>query len=101
MQQCSAPLAAVHFPHSTQVAMLSNEHRAIVKATVPLQILPEHYPIVGRCLLRAIREVLGAEVATDAVLEAWSAAYQQLADILIGLEEARYADRAQAPGGWR
>jgi nitric oxide dioxygenase len=173
MQHCSAPLAAVHFPHSTQVAMLSNEHRAIVKATVPLleiggealithfyntmldeypevrplfnqahqatgaqpralangvllyarhidrleqlgglvaqivnkhvalQILPEHYPIVGRCLLRAIREVLGAQVATDAVLEAWSAAYQQLADILIGLEQARYADQAQAPGGWR
>jgi nitric oxide dioxygenase len=73
----------------------------IVNKHVALQILPEHYPIVGRCLLRAIRDVLGAEVATDAVLEAWGAAYQQLADILIGLEEASYADRAQAPGGWR
>jgi nitric oxide dioxygenase len=73
----------------------------IVNKHVALQILPEHYPIVGRCLLRAIREVLGAEIATDAVLDAWGAAYGQLADILIGGEEARYADRAQAPGGWR
>ena len=40
----------------------------IVNKHVALQIQPEHYPIVGECLLRAMREVLGAEVATDAVL---------------------------------
>jgi nitric oxide dioxygenase len=89
---------ARHIDHRDQlgglVAQLVNKH-------VALPIPPEHYPIVGRCLLRAMREVLGAEVATDAALEAWGAAYQQLADILMGLEEARYAERAQAPGGWR
>ena len=37
----------------------------IVNKHVSLQILPEHYPIVGACLLRAIREVLGEEIATD------------------------------------
>lgn len=73
----------------------------IVNKHVSLQILPEHYPIVGACLLRAIREVLGAEIATDAVLEAWGAAYQQLADILIGAEEAAYAANEAKPGGWR
>ncbi len=73
----------------------------IVSKHVSLQILPEHYPIVGGCLLRAIREVLGAEVATDAVIEAWAAAYGQLADILIGAEEQVYAANAEAPGGWR
>ena len=73
----------------------------IVQKHVSLQILPEHYPIVGSCLLRAIREVLGAEIATDAVIAAWAAAYQQLADILIGAEEKVYADTAAAPGGWR
>ncbi|MBU6397942.1 MAG: nitric oxide dioxygenase, partial [Rhodospirillales bacterium] len=31
----------------------------IVNKHVALQVLPEHYPIVGACLLRAIREVLG------------------------------------------
>lgn len=76
------------------VAQIINKH-------VSLQIQPEHYPVVGACLLRAIREVLGAEIATDEVLAAWGAAYQQLADILIGAEEKIYADTAAAPGGWR
>ena len=76
------------------VAQIVNKH-------VSLHILPEHYPIVGGCLLRAIREVLGAEIATDAVINAWAAAYQQLADILIGAEESQYAQNAAAPGGWR
>ena len=75
-------------------AQIVNKHEA-------LQIQPEHYPIVGACLLRAIREVLGAEVATDAVIEAWGAAYQQLADILIGAERQVYDALAAAPGGWR
>ena len=53
------------------------------------------------CVLRAICEVLGAEIATDEVIAAWTAAYQQLADILIGAEEKIYADVAALPGGWR
>lgn len=66
-----------------------------------LQVLPEHYPIVGACLLRAIREVLGPDIATDAVIGAWAAAYQQLADLLIGAEGEVYDKLAAAPGGWR
>ncbi|MBD8827679.1 NO-inducible flavohemoprotein [Pseudomonas sp. CFBP 13602] len=73
----------------------------IVNKHVALQILPEHYPIVGACLLRAIREVLGEEIATDEVIAAWAAAYQQLADILISAEEQVYENVAAAPGGWR
>ena len=73
----------------------------IVSKHVSLQILPEHYPIVGSCLLRAIREVLGAEIATDAVIDAWGAAYGQLAQILIDAEESAYAANAAASGGWR
>ena len=57
--------------------------------------------MVGTCLLRAIREVLGEAIATDAVIEAWGAAYWQLANILIGAESAQYAQNAAAPGGWR
>ena len=76
------------------VATIINKH-------VSLQIAPEHYPIVGALLLKAIREVLGAEVATDAVLEAWGAAYGQLAEILIGAEEAIYQQNEAAEGGWR
>ncbi|MGK2914948.1 MAG: globin domain-containing protein, partial [Porticoccaceae bacterium] len=73
----------------------------IVNQHVSLQVLPEQYPIVGTYLPRAIREVLGAEVAIDAVIVAWAAAYQQLADLLIGVEEGVYASSAAAPGGWR
>jgi len=73
----------------------------IVNKHVALQVQPEHYPIVGTCLLRAIREVLGAEIATDEVIAAWAAAYQQLADILIGAEKAAYDANEKAPGGWR
>src|SRR5690606_33594018 len=63
----------------------------IVNKHLALRVQPEHYPIVGACLLRAIREVLGADIATDEVLAAWGAAYQQLADILIGAEAQVYA----------
>lgn len=73
----------------------------IIQKHVALQILPEHYPIVGTCLLRAIREVLGEEIATDAVIAAWGEAYWQLANILIGAEAAEYERLAAAPGGWR
>jgi len=73
----------------------------IVNKHVSLQIQRAHYPMVGAALLGAIREVLGAEVATDAVLEAWGAAYGQLAEILIGAEQQVYDANAQADGGWR
>ena len=73
----------------------------IVNKHVALQVLPEHYPIVGACLLRAIREVLGPDIASDAVIDAWAAAYQQLADLLIGAEAAVYDKLTDAPGGWR
>jgi len=73
----------------------------IVNKHVALQVQPEHYPIVGACLLRAIREVLGAQIATDEVIAAWAAAYGQLADLLIGAEKQLYDEKAAAPGGWR
>lgn len=87
--------------HIDRLENLGNLPAQIINKHVALQVLPQHYPIVGKCLLRAIREVLGAEIATDAVLEAWGAAYQQLADILIGAEEQAYASNEAAPGGWR
>lgn len=87
--------------HIDRLEGLGNLPAQIINKHVSLQVLPEHYPIVGACLLRAIREVLGEQIATDEVIAAWAAAYQQLADILIGAEEAVYAATEQAPGGWR
>ncbi|MDF2694599.1 MAG: hypothetical protein K0S65_2982 [Labilithrix sp.] len=86
--------------HIDQLEVLGDFVATVVQKHVSLHVQPEHYPIVGRCLLRAIREVLGEAVATPAVLEAWGAAYGQLADILIGAERAVYRQTADQRGGW-
>lgn len=67
---------------------------------VSLEVLPEHYPIVGQHLLGAIATVLG-DAATPEILDAWAAAYGQLADIMIGVEGKMYDESAALPGGWR
>ncbi|MFJ5295011.1 NO-inducible flavohemoprotein [Pseudomonas sp. NPDC088368] len=87
--------------HIDQLDQLGGLVAKIINKHVALQILPEHYPLVGECLLEAIREVLGAEIATDEVIAAWGRAYGQLADILIGAEENIYEEKALAVGGWR
>lgn len=87
--------------HIDQLEALGDLVAKIINKHVALQIQPEHYPLVGECLLQAIREVLGADIATDEVINAWGNAYGQLADILIGAEKSIYDEKAQAPGGWR
>ena len=63
----------------------------IAQRHVRLNIIPEMYPVIGQCLLVAIKDVLG-DAATD-VLEAWSEAYDALADIFIGRERELYRER--------
>lgn len=87
--------------HIDRLEALGEMPARIINKHVALQVRPEHYPVVGACLLRAIREVLGAEIATDTVIEAWGAAYGQLAYILITAEEQAYATAEAAVGGWR
>jgi nitric oxide dioxygenase len=87
--------------HIDQLDALGDLVGRIINKHVSLQILPEHYPLVGACLLQSIEEVLGKDIATAAVLEAWGAAYGQLAEILIGAEEAKYQANEKAVGGWR
>ena len=70
---------AVLLPQDTQI---SHKHRA-------LQILPEHYPIVGHHLIGAIKEVLG-EAANDDIIDAWTEAYDEIADVFIQLEKTMY-----------
>jgi hemoglobin-like flavoprotein len=66
----------------------------MVKRHVETGVHAEHYPHVAAALLPAIRDVLGAEVATDEVLAAWGEAYWMLADILIAAEAEAYAEAA-------
>lgn len=62
----------------------------MVQRHVETGVKAEHYPYVAEALLPAIRDVLGAEIATDAVLAAWGEAYWMLADILIAAEAQAY-----------
>ena len=100
-QRALANAVLMYARHIDRLEQLGDLVAVIINKHVSLQIQPEHYAIVGACLLRAIREVLGAEVATEAVLAAWGAAYGQLAEILIGAEKAIYDELASLPGGWR
>lgn len=68
-------------------------HRMVARH-VETGVRAEHYPLVAEALLPAIRDVLGAEVATDEVLGAWGEAYWMLADILIAAEAEAYAEAA-------
>lgn len=74
---------------------LSDLIERIVSKHITLQVLPAHYDIVGHFLIAAMKEVLG-DVATQDVLDAWAAAYLDLANLLIGLEEKR-----EQAGEWR
>jgi nitric oxide dioxygenase len=68
------------------VSRISHKHAS-------LNIRPEHYPIVGENLLASIVEVL-RDAVDPATLDAWRAAYGQLARILIGAEADLYAGAA-------
>ncbi|MCX2561673.1 NO-inducible flavohemoprotein [Acetobacter farinalis] len=71
----------------------------IAEKHVGLNILPEHYPHVGRALLGAIAHVLG-DAATPEIMDAWAKAYGFLADVLINRESQIYEAHEAAPGGW-
>lgn len=72
----------------------------IIHKHVSLSITADMYPIVGKHLLLAIKEVLG-DAATDEVINAWAEAYQDFADLLIRLEEDIYKEAESAIGGYR
>lgn len=64
----------------------------MAEAHVKTNVQPEHYPIVGECILEAIGKVLG-EAATPEIVEAWSEAYFFLADVLIAKEKELYSKK--------
>ncbi|CAM3983520.1 NO-inducible flavohemoprotein [Mesobacillus thioparans] len=75
------------------VNQIAHKHRS-------LGILPEHYPIVGKHLLIAIKEVLG-DAATDEIINAWADAYGVIADAFISVEAEMYDEAASQRGGWK
>lgn len=74
------------------VKQIGEKHRA-------LGVKPEHYPIVGENLLKAMKDVLG-DAATPEILDAWAQAYHVIADAFAGTEQRLYQEAAAQPGGW-
>jgi nitric oxide dioxygenase len=64
-----------------------------------LAIKPEQYEIVGTHLLATMKAVLGS-AATPEIMEAWEAAYWQLAHIMIGKEQGLY-EATEYWDGWQ
>ncbi len=88
-------LAAAILGYAQNIDKLENLTAAVermVMRHVETGVKAEHYPFVADALLPAIRDVLGAEAATDEVLAAWGEAYWFLADLLIAAEASRYAE---------
>lgn len=75
-----------------EVKLVAHKHRG-------LGVKPEHYPIVGKYLLLAIKEVLGDD-ATDEIMNAWEEAYGVIAQVFIDIEKEMYQEAAEQPGGW-
>lgn len=92
-------LAAAILAYVKNIDKLQNLGTAVsrmVARHIETGVKPEHYPHVAKALLPAIRDVLGAEIATDEVLAAWGEAYWMLADILIAAEAQAYEDAEAA-----
>lgn len=90
-------LAGAILAYAKNIDKLENLGSAVnrmVQRHVETGVKAEHYPYVAEALLPAIRDVLGADVATDEVLGAWGEAYWMLADILIAAEAEAYAAAA-------
>jgi nitric oxide dioxygenase len=73
---------------SPAVELICHKHASLF-------IRPEQYDIVGTYLLSTMKAVLG-DAATEEILDAWGAAYWQLANLMIGKEDSLY----KSTKGW-
>lgn len=92
-------LAGAILAYAKNIDKLQNLGAAVTRMVarhIETGVQADHYPHVAAALLPAIRDVLGEDVATDAVLDAWGEAYWMLADILIAAEREAYAESVAA-----
>lgn len=91
---------ATYAKYIDNLPVLKNAVERIVNKHTSLNIQAEHYPIVGQHLLATLQE-LAPDDFTEEVTNAWAAAYQQLADLLISLESTLYEEKSNTDGGWK
>lgn len=100
-QQPTALAGAVcaYFSNIDNLAALGPAVELIAQKHCSLGVKAEHYPIVGKHLLAAIKDIMG-EMATAEIIAAVGEAYGVLADVCIGRERQIYESQVAKPGGW-
>ncbi|MFP4297700.1 MAG: globin domain-containing protein [Spirulinaceae cyanobacterium] len=91
----AAKLAAsvyAYASHIDELEKLGDAVEHIAKAHVNTRVIAEQYPVIGECLLTAMKEVLG-DAATPEVMEAWTEAYNSLASIFVTREQEIYREQ--------
>ncbi len=94
----AAKLAAsvyAYASHIDELDKLGDAVEHIAKAHVNTRVIAEQYPVIGECLLAAMKDVLG-DAATPEVMEAWTEAYNSLASIFINREKEIYREQDAA-----
>ncbi|WP_286270174.1 NO-inducible flavohemoprotein [Thalassotalea hakodatensis] len=82
------------------VSVLKHAVERIANKHTSFHIKPDNYVVVGHHLIETMRELLTVHF-TQAVEEAWKAAYGVLANLFIHREEELYSQRESMTGGWR
>jgi nitric oxide dioxygenase len=98
-QRALAGAICAYFANIDNLGVLGPAVNLIAHKHCSLGIQPEHYPIVGKHLLAAIKEVMGA-AATEKIIGAVAEAYGFLADVCIQRERELYQQQREAAGGW-
>jgi nitric oxide dioxygenase len=91
---------AAYAKNIENLAVLTTAVERIAQKHTSFNIKPHHYSIVGYHLIETLRE-LATEAFTAEVEQAWTEAYQFLAQIFINREEELYQERSDTLGGWR
>ncbi|MCA9087950.1 MAG: NO-inducible flavohemoprotein [Planctomycetaceae bacterium] len=98
-QRALAGAICAYFTHIDNLDALGPAVELIAQKHCSLNIKAEHYPIVGKHLLAAIKDVMG-DAATDEIIAAVSEAYGLLAQVFIDREAQIYAEQKAKTGGW-
>lgn len=98
-QRALAGAIVAYFSHIDNPSVLGPAIELIAQKHCSLGIQPEHYPIVGKHLLAAVKDIF-ADAATDEVVGAIAEAYGFLAEVCIDREAEIYKQQRETPGGW-
>ncbi len=98
-QKALAGAICAYFVNIDNLAALGPAVEIISQKHCSLNIQPAHYPIVGKHLLAAIKDVMG-DAATEEIMAAVAEAYGLLADVCISREKEIYETQKSAAGGW-